>query len=228
MYKTLLLLVLTPLCFTMTVYSEEADTAMKDVGYILGYQMGRDLQRSGKKYDVTFVLEGFEAGVMQKDPKYSEEQMRTIMSDYRQSYQKRMQDRKAQAAGINLIEGKEFMSKNKEMEGVITLPSGLQYQILQKGSGSIPKLNEKVKTNYEGTLIDGTVFDSSYQRGQSAQFPVSGVIKGWQEALQLMPVGSKWKLTVPSNLAYGERGAGNLIGPNQTLVFTIELLEIIS
>ena len=126
----------------------------------------------------------------------------------------------------NITAGKEFLAANAKNEGVITLASGLQYQVLTAGSGVKPTANDQVECHYHGTLINGTVFDSSVERGEPAVFPVSGVIQGWVEALQLMAVGSKWKLFIPSNLAYGERGAGNSIGPHTTLVFEVELLAI--
>lgn len=126
----------------------------------------------------------------------------------------------------NKIAGEKFLEENKKKPGVITLPSGLQYTVIKEGDGPKPLATDKVKTHYHGTLIDGTVFDSSVQRNDPAVFPVNGVISGWVEALQLMKVGSKWKLFVPSNLAYGERGAGEKIGPNTTLIFEVELLSI--
>ena len=126
----------------------------------------------------------------------------------------------------NKTEGETFLAANKNKEGVVTLPSGLQYKILKAGTGPKPTASDSVVCNYRGTLVNGTEFDSSYKRGQPATFPVNGVIKGWTEALQLMPVGSKWQLFIPAQLAYGERGAGPDIGPNATLIFEIELLSI--
>ncbi len=126
----------------------------------------------------------------------------------------------------NKKEGEEFLTENKKKEGVITLPSGLQYKVVKEGDGPIPTINDIVTVNYIGTLIDGTEFDSSYKRGQPATFPVKGVIPGFSQALQLMKVGSKWQLFIPSNLAYGERGAGKEIGPNATLIFYVELLKL--
>jgi len=126
----------------------------------------------------------------------------------------------------NLKKGQKFLEENKKKPGVKVTDSGLQYEILKKGTGKVPGLKDKVKCNYKGTLIDGTVFDSSYDRGKPATFGVDRVIKGWTEALQMMPVGSKWKLYIPSDLAYGERGAGKDIGPNEVLIFEIELLDI--
>ena len=127
----------------------------------------------------------------------------------------------------NIEKGKIFLTENTNKEGVVTLPSGLQYKILKAGTGAVPTLEDQVSTHYHGTLVDGTVFDSSIERGEPATFPISGVIKGWTEALQLMAVGSKWELYIPSNLAYGEKGAGGLIGPHATLIFQVELLSIV-
>lgn len=126
----------------------------------------------------------------------------------------------------NEAKGQAFLAANKKKEGVITTASGLQYKVIKMGTGAKPTLNDKITAHYHGTLIDGTVFDSSVERGQPASFPVSGVIPGWTEALQLMPVGSKWTLYLPSNLAYGERGAGGKIGPNSALIFDVELISI--
>jgi len=126
----------------------------------------------------------------------------------------------------NKKEGEDFLAANKSKEGVVTLPSGLQYKVLKEGTGPKPSPADSVVCNYRGTLINGTEFDSSYKRGQPATFPVNGVIKGWTEALQLMPVGSKWQLFIPPDLAYGQRGAGADIGPNATLIFEVELLSI--
>ncbi len=126
----------------------------------------------------------------------------------------------------NIEKGKKFLDDNKKRAGVVTLPSGLQYEIMKAGTGAKPGAADKVKTHYHGTLLDGKVFDSSVDRGEPIEFPVNGVIKGWTEALQLMPTGSKWKLFIPSDLAYGERGAGGSIGPYETLVFEVELLAV--
>jgi FKBP-type peptidyl-prolyl cis-trans isomerase FklB len=137
-----------------------------------------------------------------------------------------LQDLKRKREEMQKAAGQKFLTENGKRKGVVTLPSGLQYEIMKEGSGAKPKATDQVTTHYHGTLIDGTVFDSSVERGQPATFPVSGVIKGWVEALQLMPVGSKWKLYVPSDLAYGARGAGGKIGPHTTLIFEVELLSI--
>lgn len=143
---------------------------------------------------------------------------------YLENYMKKQTDR---AKEENTKVGAAFLAENAKKPGIVQLPSGLQYEILKEGNGPKPALTDKVKTHYHGTLIDGTVFDSSVNRGEPASFPVNGVIKGWIEALQLMPVGSKWKLYVPYDLAYGDRGAGAMIKPYSTLIFEVELLEIV-
>jgi FKBP-type peptidyl-prolyl cis-trans isomerase FklB len=139
---------------------------------------------------------------------------------------KQQQEKMQQARAANKKEGDSFLAANKGKEGVVTLPSGLQYKILKEGTGPKPTASDTVVCNYRGTSINGTEFDSSSKRGQPATFPVSGVIKGWTEALQLMPVGSKWQLFIPSDLAYGDRGAGGDIGPGSTLIFEVELLSV--
>jgi FKBP-type peptidyl-prolyl cis-trans isomerase len=149
--------------------------------------------------------------------------MTTLQADVRRKQEEKMQA----ATEVNKKEGEAFLAANKNKEGVVTLPSGLQYKILKEGAGPKPTATDSVVCNYRGTLLDGTEFDSSYKRGQPVTFPVNRVIKGWTEALQLMPVGSKWQLFVPAELAYGPRGgAGGAIGPNATLIFEVELISI--
>jgi FKBP-type peptidyl-prolyl cis-trans isomerase FklB len=154
-----------------------------------------------------------------------EEARAAIMHLQAQLRQKQIEAMKL-AGEKNQKAGEAFLAENKKKEGVVTLPSGLQYKILKAGEGKKPTAEDTVVCNYRGTLIDGTEFDSSYKRGEPATFPVRGVIKGWTEALQLMPVGSKWQLFIPPTLAYGERGAGAQIGPDATLIFEVELISI--
>jgi FKBP-type peptidyl-prolyl cis-trans isomerase FklB len=157
-----------------------------------------------------------------KQPRLSKSEIQAVL-------QKVQQQRAAEAqktADENLRKGQEFLSANGKKAGVKTLPSGLQYKVIRAGTGKSPKATDTVKVDYRGTLINGTEFDSSYKRGQPATFPVNGVIKGWQEALQLMKEGAKWQIYVPAELAYGPRGAGGQIGPNETLIFDVELLQI--
>jgi FKBP-type peptidyl-prolyl cis-trans isomerase len=156
----------------------------------------------------------------------TEDEARAAMMAVQTELRKKQQEKMQEAGAANKKEGESFLAANKTKDDVVTLPSGLQYKILTQGTGPKPTASDSVVCNYRGTLINGAEFDSSYKRGQPATFPVGGVIKGWTEALQLMPVGSKWQLFVPSDLAYGERGSGPNIGPDSTLVFEVELLSI--
>jgi FKBP-type peptidyl-prolyl cis-trans isomerase FklB len=156
----------------------------------------------------------------------TDQEAQTTLTTLQADLRKKQELMTQQAAETNKKEGDAFLTANKGKEGVVTLPSGLQYKILQEGTGPKPAATDTVSVNYRGTLLNGTEFDSSYKRGQPATFGVGQIIKGWNEALQLMPVGSKWQLFVPPDLAYGGRGAGRDIGPNSTLVFEVELLSI--
>jgi len=190
------------------------------VGYSLGLNIATNLKHQGFDDISIEALQQAIADVFTgQKPQIDPAQGGQILNDYFQKLQQRKQSE-------NIEEGKNFLKENASKPDVITLPSGLQYKILVEGTGAKPKATDKVTTHYHGTLINGTVFDSSVERGQPATFPVNGVIAGWVEALQLMPVGSKWQLYVPSDLAYGTRGASELIGPNTTLIFDVELLSI--
>jgi len=156
----------------------------------------------------------------------TEQEIQETLKTFQQEMAAKQAEKTKQLAEINKKEGEAFLAENKKKEGVKTLPSGLQYKILTEGSGKTPKETDTVTTHYRGTLIDGTEFDSSFKRGQPASFTVNGVIKGWTEALQLMKEGSKWQLFIPSDLAYGDRGAGGQIGPHATLIFEVELISI--
>ena len=194
---------------------------MDKVSYALGLSIGNNFQNSGiKQLQVVDFMKGLEDVLGEKQPAISYEEAKQVINDY---FMKLQQER----LEINKQAGAEFLEINRHKAGVVELPSGLQYQILKQGTGAKPSANDKVKCHYHGTLINGTVFDSSVQRGEPATFGVSQVIPGWVEALQLMPVGSKWRLFIPSNLAYGEHGAGDVIEPNSTLIFDVELLDIV-
>lgn len=194
---------------------------MDKLSYALGMSMASNLMNSGlRQIDVDSFVKAFTEIMDNKTPSMSPQEANQILQDYFTKQQDEMLNK-------NLEAGKAFLEENKKKEGVIALPSGLQYEILNEGDGDIPKATDKVKCHYHGTLLDGTVFDSSVQRGQPAVFGVNQVIKGWVEALQLMSVGSKWRLFIPSNLAYGEQGAGGSIEPNSTLIFDVELLGIV-
>jgi FKBP-type peptidyl-prolyl cis-trans isomerase FklB len=189
--------------------------------YALGMSVASNLIRSGvKKINPDLFLQAINDTFTGEMPKMMPEDANKILEEF-------MQKANQGEAKNNLEEGLKFLADNKAETGVNELPSGLQYKIMEEGDGELPTPDSEVKCHYHGTLIDGTVFDSSVERGEPAVFPVNAVIPGWVEALQMMPEGSKWRLFVPPELAYGEQGAGGVIGPNSTLVFDVELLEIV-
>jgi FKBP-type peptidyl-prolyl cis-trans isomerase FklB len=194
---------------------------MDKVSYALGLSIGNNFQNSGmKNIQVEDFIKGMTDVLGNKEPDISYEEAKEVINDYFVKLQ-------GEKLELNKKAGEEFLQINKKKAGVTELPSGLQYEVLKKGSGARPKASDKVKCHYHGTLINGTVFDSSVQRGEPAVFGVSQVIPGWVEALQLMETGAKWRLFIPSDLAYGERGAGESIEPNSTLIFDVELLDIV-
>ena len=194
---------------------------MDKVSYALGLSIGNNFQNSGiNDLQIEDFVKGLKDILGGQTPEINYDEAKQVINDYFMKLQKEKFE-------INKKAGEEFLNINKGKAGVVTLPSGLQYQVLQKGEGPKPTASDKVKCHYHGTLINGTVFDSSVQRGEPAVFGVSQVIPGWVEALQLMPVGSKWRLFIPSDLAYGEHGAGEAIEPNSALVFDVELLDIV-
>ncbi len=193
---------------------------MDKISYALGMSMASNLMNSGlKQIDVESFVKAFMEIMNDATPSMTPQEANQIIQNFLSKRQDEMLEN-------NLKEGKIFLEENGKKEGVITLPSGLQYEVLQEGEGAKPKATDQVKCHYHGTLLSGEVFDSSVQRGQPATFGVNQVIKGWVEALQLMAVGSKWRLFIPSELAYGTQGAGNSIEPNSTLIFDVELLGI--
>ena len=194
---------------------------MDKISYALGLSIGNNFQNSGiNNLQVEDFVKGLKDVLSEAQPEISYDEAKQVINDYFMNLQKERLE-------LNKKAGEEFLNINKGKAGVVTLPSGLQYQVLKHGEGAKPTASDKVKCHYHGTLINGTVFDSSVQRGEPAVFGVSQVIPGWVEALQLMPVGSKWRLFIPSNLAYGEHGAGDAIEPNSALVFDVELLDIV-
>lgn len=194
---------------------------MEKISYALGLSLGNNLLSSGiDKLDVAKLAKGIQDVMEQNEPEMSYQEAQETMNEYFEALQK-----KASESAIKA--GQDFLAKNAERKEVTTLESGLQYEILTPGNGTTPKASDTVKVHYHGTLIDGQVFDSSVQRGEPATFGVTQVIRGWVEALQLMPVGSKWRLFIPSDLAYGAQGAGKAIGPHTTLIFDVELIDIV-
>ena len=201
-------------------------TQQDKISYAIGMNMAKTLQRQSVDVEPDIVAKGLKDVLAGNKPLLSDDEAMATLTTLQNDMRAKQQEKAQQLGLANKKEGEDFLAANKGKEGVVALPSGLQYKILKEGSGPKPSASDSVVCNYRGTLINGTEFDSSYKRGQPATFPVNGVIKGWTEALQLMPVGSKWQLFIPSDLAYGQRGAGADIGPNATLIFEVELLSI--
>jgi FKBP-type peptidyl-prolyl cis-trans isomerase FklB len=201
-------------------------TAKEKQSYSIGADIGSKLKSQSIDIDTDLFSQGLKDAFSGGKLLLTEQEMKDTLMALQKELMDKQAERNKQAGEKNKKDGEAFLSENKKKEGVKTLPSGLQYKVIKEGTGKTPKAEDTVVTNYRGTLIDGTEFDSSYKRGQPATFPVKGVIPGWTEALQLMKEGSKWELFIPSNLAYGERGAGSTIGPNATLIFEIELISV--
>lgn len=224
--KTGLLLGLVAVSFAVTAHGKEPATGLKTdkqkFSYTVGYQLGQNLKRQHLELDPKIVGQAIQHALTDAKPKLSQEEMHASV----EAYQKKEQEKSMMMAKKNLEASQAFLAANKKKPGVVTLPDGLEYKIITQGSGKQPKSTDTVVAHYRGTLIDGTEFDSSYKRKQPATFPVEGVIKGWQEVLPMMKEGSKWQVYIPPELAYGERGAGNAIGPNEALIFDIELISV--
>jgi FKBP-type peptidyl-prolyl cis-trans isomerase FklB len=201
-------------------------TQKDKLSYALGMNLGTNLHKQTVEVDPAIVLRGLKDALAAGKTLLTEDEARAALTQLQTEVRNKQQEKMKVTGELNKKESAEFLTANKAKEGVVTLPSGLQYKILTAGTGPKPTAADTVVCNYRGTLISGAEFDSSYKRGQPASFPVNGVIKGWTEALQLMPVGSKWQLFVPPELGYGERGAGADIGPGATLIFEVELLSI--
>ncbi len=202
-------------------------TTDKDkVSYAIGMNIKTAMKRDGVDVDTAILLRGLQDALAGSKPLLTDQEVQATMTALQGDLRKKQELQQQQLADTNKKEGDAFLAANKTKEGVVALPSGLQYKILQEGTGPKPAATDTVTVNYRGTLLDGTEFDSSYKRGQPTPVAVGRIIKGWTEALQLMPVGSKWQLFIPPDLAYGPRQAGPTIGPNSTLVFEVELLSI--
>ncbi len=196
------------------------------IGYSLGIMVGRQLQQDISNLDTDSFSAALKDLYEGKTPSINDEDMGKILDNLQQKLATEAQEKEAAAAEENLAKGQKFLADNAKKKGVKVTDSGLQYKIIKQGKGAKPAATSSVKVHYEGKLIDGTVFDSSYQRGEPVNFKVNQVISGWQEALQLMPIGSEWEVYIPSDLAYGPAGAGGSIGPNEALVFKVELQAI--
>lgn len=204
-------------------------TEAEKVSYIIGVDMSRNMKRQGVDIHVDPFAQGMRDALADAPLKMTDEDIQKTMQAFQEKMMRKQQEMakaSSEAGDLRKKEGEAFLAENGKKEGVVSLPSGLQYKVIAMGEGPKPTDGSSVECHYRGTLIDGKEFDSSYKRGRPATFPVNGVIAGWTEALKLMPVGSKWQLFIPAQLGYGARGAGADIGPNETLIFEIELLGI--
>jgi FKBP-type peptidyl-prolyl cis-trans isomerase FklB len=212
------------------VFAAEEENPLKTdkdkVSYSIGLDIGQSLRQRAMELNPELLARGIKDALSGSKALLTEDQAREVLEAFAKDMAAKEESLRSGLAEKNKKEGEAFLAENKKKDGVKTLPSGLQYKVVKAGTGKTPKASQVVKTHYRGTLTDGTEFDSSYRRNEPAVFPVNGVIPGWTEALQLMPVGSKWQLVLPSTLAYGERGAGATIGPNAVLIFEVELLGI--
>jgi len=201
-------------------------TREQKIAYSLGVRFGKDLEELPFEVDLDLVMLSVTRALDGAEPLLTEEERKEVIETFREKLAAQREQRRKELAEKNSKEGETFLAENKKKDGIVTRPSGLQYRVLKPGNGPSPSKADTVAVQYEGRLIDGTVFDSSYRRGQTASFPVGNVIAGWTEALQLMKPGAKWRLFIPSKLAYGARGARPAIGPNATLIFDVELLSV--
>ena len=205
---------------------KELKDKKEKLSYVIGVDIGKALQKQGVPIDPEIVAKGLKDGMSGGKLLMSDQEIQETMMAFQKEMRAKQEEANKQIGEKNKKEGEIFLAQNKTKEGVTTLPSGLQYKVLKTGTGKKPKATDTVVTHYKGTLLNGTEFDSSYIRNQPATFKVNGVIRGWTEALQLMEEGAKWILYVPAALAYGDRGAGQQIGPNATLIFEVELISI--
>jgi FKBP-type peptidyl-prolyl cis-trans isomerase len=205
----------------------EFKTFEEKISYVLGREIGQGVKDAPAKLDINLLRRGIEDAVNNRPSAVSAEEEEQVKMEFSSRIQEAQAKKAAAVAEDNLKAEEAFLAKNQAEKGVVTTASGLQYQVLKDAKGAKAKETDKVKVHYRGKLLDGQEFDSSYSRNQPAVFPVTGVIPGWSEVLQLMPVGSSYRVFIPSRLAYGERGAGNRIGPNAMLIFEVELLEIV-
>jgi FKBP-type peptidyl-prolyl cis-trans isomerase FklB len=204
----------------------DLDSQKKKVSYAIGLDIGKNFKERAMDIDMEILIQGLRDAQGSGQPLLSSEEIQKVMTQFQQDMMKAEQEKRMGQAVVNKAKEEAFLKENAQKPGIKVTASGLQYRVISTGTGPLPKLTDTVKVHYRGTLLDGSEFDSSYKRNQPAVFPINGVIKGWTEALQLMKVGSKWQIFLPASLAYGEQGAGQVIGPNSTLIFDVELLGI--
>jgi FKBP-type peptidyl-prolyl cis-trans isomerase len=205
---------------------EDLDNQKKKVSYAIGLDIGKNFKMRSMDIDLDVLFQGMQDAQKTEKPLLTTEEIQKVMTQFQQEMMKVDQEKRSQQGEGNKAKEEAFLKENAQKPGVKVTASGLQYKVISEGAGPKPKESDTVKVHYRGTLLDGTEFDSSYKRNEPAVFPLKGVIKGWTEALQLMNVGSKYQIVLPSSLAYGENGAGQVIGPNATLIFEVELLAI--
>lgn len=228
-------IMLTSFAYAADVPEQKPDALNQtdSISYGLGLDMGSRFKQMGVEINPDMFAKGFKDSITESEPALSEEELRSAMDAFQKERKEKQkavmaeqQKKQAEQAAKNKEEGEKFLAENKQKEGVLTTESGLQYMVLKEGKGEKPKPTDTVTVDYKGTFIDGTEFDSSYKRGEPASFPLNGVIKGWTEGLQLMSPGAQYRFFIPSDLAYGKKGRGETIGPEATLVFEVELLEV--
>lgn len=228
MRRFLVVMAVSALFFAAAAYGEEM--SLKDskdkVSYAIGLDVGNAMKKQSIDINTDVFIRGVKDALSGGQKLMTDDEVRETMTAFSHEMAEKQKEKMKKLGDKNKQEGDAFLAENKKKEGIKTLPSGLQYKVITEGSGKTPTGSDTVTVNYRGTLIDGTEFDSSYKRGQPATFPVNGVIKGWTEALQLMKEGAKWQIFIPSDLAYGDKGAGNVIGPNAVLVFDVELISV--
>lgn len=214
-----------PLLFALPqAYATDLETEQQRLSYVFGVQVGTGMVNEGVEVEMDAFAAGIKDMLEGKEPQVSMEEAQKLAA----AYQQRKQEEHTKQAQLKQQQSNDYLAQHAKEDGVKVSPTGLHYKIIEEGNGKSPTPADKVIAHYKGTLIDGTVFDSSYDRGEPATFPVNGVIRGWQETLPLMKEGAKWQIVVPAELAYGQRGAGKLIGPNETLIFDIELIEVVA
>jgi len=199
----------------------------KKVSYILAQSIGGDFKRKGFDIDADIFCDSFKSAMKGEQPTMPAGEMQQVMMAFQQMLQEEAQKAQSEVGDKNRAEGRAFLGENAKKEGVVVTESGLQYTVVEEGTGKTPSSKDQVTVHYEGRLLDGSVFDSSYKREQPATFPVNGVIEGWQEALQLMKEGAKYELVIPASIGYGDQGAGDAITPHATLCFTVELIKVL-
>jgi len=214
-------------CGRKTLQKSDLETVQDLYSYAVGYEVGRNLQEQETQFNLEALFQGIEDVLLENQPLLDQTERQQAMAALQEQLRERFADERAVTGENNQAEGEAFLAENKTREGVVTLPSGLQYQVLREGNGPKPEATDRVSVHYIGSFLDGIEFNNSYTGGDPAIFSVNRVIAGWTEALQLMKVGAKWKLWLPPEMAYGEAGQGTQIGSNATLVFEVELLTIL-